>query len=81
MELKTIIEVNSDNENLHELLKEEDYNFKTKDIIVNLLEKKNPLKIEIITKNLLDFKIATNSIQKSLLTIEKVEKIIEDERI
>lgn len=79
MELKTIIQINSDDKDLYDLLSEEDFDFKTKDIIVNLFD--NPLKIEIITKNLLDFKIASNSIYKSLLTIEKVEKIIEDERV
>lgn len=56
------------------LLKEEDFNFKTKDILV-IVEKKNSI-VEILIKanSVLDLKIGTTAVIKSLEIIEKVIK-------
>lgn len=56
------------------LLKEEDFNFKTKDISI-LVEKNNSL-VEIIIKanSILDIKIGSTAVIKSLEIIDKVIK-------
>ena len=54
----------------YELLKEEDFDFKTKDILVDVKDEKN-LKIEIVCSSILDLKIASNALIKSLEIIEK----------
>lgn len=62
-----------DNNFFYKLLKEEDFDFKTKDILIKIEKEKN-LKVDIECNSVLDLKIATNALIKSLETIEKTLK-------
>ena len=57
-----------------ELLKEEDFDFKTKDIKVNI-ELKDQLELELETSSILDMKIGMTAIIKSLEVIDKTLEI------
>ena len=59
----------------YKLLKEEDFDFKTKDIKVDMKLLKSKINLDIICKNIIDLKIATNSIINSLNIIDKTKKI------
>ena len=58
----------------YELLKEEDFDFKTKDIKVNI-ELKDHLELELETSSILDMKIGMTAIIKSLEVIDKTLEI------
>ncbi len=57
------------------LLKEEDFDFRGRDIKVTL---KEPLNITLTTDSILNLKIGITSIIKSLEVISKTKKIIEN---
>ena len=54
------------------LLSQEDFDFKTKDIIVSINNEKNILNIKVICDSLIDLKIGSSSVMKSLEIIEKI---------
>lgn len=73
---KLTLDFNLDNEIYYKLLKEEDFDFKNKDIsVVVELTKDSKILIEISTNSILNLKIAESSIIKSLTVIEKTLKI------
>ena len=57
------------------LLLDENFDFKTKNILVNLEKQNNSIIINIICESLLDIKIANSAIIRSLEIIEKTLKI------
>jgi hypothetical protein len=57
------------------LLSDENFDFKTKNILVNLEKQNNSIIIDITCENLLDIKIANSAIIRSLEIIEKTLKI------
>jgi hypothetical protein len=57
------------------LLSDENFDFKTKNILVNLEKKNNSIIINITCESLLDIKIANSAIIRSLEIIEKTLKI------
>jgi len=63
------------NEIYFNLLNDEDFNFKSKNLIIkiNLVDKK--IKIDILTNSILNFKIASSALIKSLEIINKTLNI------
>ena len=59
----------------YKILSQENFNFKTKDIKVSIKKLKNRVKIVSNVKNILDLKIVTSTISKTLEVIEKTRKI------
>ena len=59
----------------YKILSQENFNFKTKDIKVSIKKLKNRIKIVSNVKNILDLKIVTSTISKTLEVIEKTRKI------
>ena len=59
----------------YKILSQENFNFKTKDIKVSIKKLKNRVKIVSSVKNILDLKIVTSTISKTLEVIEKTRKI------
>jgi len=57
------------------LLKEEDYDFKTKDIRVDINKCEKGVKVTLGCDNILDLKIGMNALIKSLETIDKTLKV------
>jgi len=57
------------------LLSEEDFDFKTKNILINISKTNNSINIDIICEKLLDLKIANSAIIRSLEIITKTLKI------
>jgi len=55
----------------YNLLKEEDFNFKTKDISLNILKVDDLIKVELSSNSVLELKIGTNALIKSLEIINK----------
>ena len=71
---KSIFDFKDLNETYYKLLKEEDFNFRTKKIKIEIkLEDK--LHCNIICDSILDLKIASNALMKSLETINKTLNI------
>jgi len=66
-----ILNFSSKNDLFYNLLVEEDFDFKTKDININFENKKDFIEVNFEVKSILDFKIASNAIIKSLEIIEK----------
>lgn len=61
-----------ENTNLYyKLLKEEDFDFKAKDIILNIRQNSDLIKVTLDCKTVLDFKIGVNALIKSLEVIDK----------
>lgn len=58
------------NDFYYKLLVEEDFDFKTKNIVIDIANEKS-LNVTIGCNNVLDLKIATNALIKSVETIEK----------
>lgn len=59
----------------YSLLSDENFDFKTKNIIVNIKKQNNSIIINITCESLLDIKIANSAIIRSLEIIEKTLKI------
>lgn len=60
----------------YNLLLEEDFEFKTKDISIDIEKvNKTELKVSILAKSVIDMKIAVNAFMKSLEVIEKTLNI------
>lgn len=57
------------------LLSDEDFEFKTKNILINISKNNTIIDIDIICTNLLDLKVANSAIIKSLEIITKTLKI------
>ncbi len=55
----------------YNLLKEEDFNFKTKEIKIELEKSLDMLYIRVNSNSLIDLKIGSSAVQKSLEIIEK----------
>jgi len=68
------LDFKKDNKIIYKLLKEEDYNFKTKNINIDISYKKI-VHINIEVETLIDLKIANNSLIQSLEIIQKTLKI------
>jgi len=68
------LDFKKDNKIIYKLLKEEDYNFKTKNINIDISYKKI-VYINIEVETLIDLKIANNSLIQSLEIIQKTLKI------
>jgi tRNA threonylcarbamoyladenosine modification (KEOPS) complex Pcc1 subunit len=68
------LDFKKDNKIIYKLLKEEDYNFKTKNINIDISYKKI-VQINIEVETLIDLKIANNSLIQSLEIIQKTLKI------
>ena len=62
------------NEFYYKLLKEEDFNFKNRDISFDIVLK-DSLEFELSVKSVLDMKIATSALIKSLEIIDKTLNI------
>jgi len=58
-----------------DLLKEEDFIFKTKDIFVNINFRENKIFLEIVAGSILDLKIGNSAVIKSLEIIDKTLEI------
>lgn len=63
------------NEIYFKLLFEEDYNFKTKDIKIEITKTDDDLLVMIFTNSVLDLKIATTALIKSLEIIDNTLNI------
>ncbi len=59
----------------YELLSEEDFEFKTKDILLDVKRKKDKVEIQIEADSVLDFKIGTSALIKSLEVITKTLEV------
>ena len=77
MKFETDFKLDFDNQtNLYfDLLKEEDYEFKTKDILIDIKKNLNTLDVNIKCNSVLDMKIGLNAFIKSLEIIEKTLKV------
>ena len=58
-----------------QLLQEEDFDFKTKDVKVTILEEDSSLIIDVEANSLLELKIGTSAVMKSLEIISKTLEI------
>ena len=65
------LDLEDKNEVYYNLLIEEDFDFKTKDITIDIKKEEDLLKVFFECDSLLDLKIATNAFVKSLEVIEK----------
>lgn len=64
------------NDEYYELLSNEDFNFKTKDIELNITKlNSGKIKVKFISNSIIDLKIASNSLIKSLEIIDKTYNI------
>lgn len=63
------------NEMFYSLLKEEDFDFKTKEILVKIEKLDEEIFVNLECSSVLDLKIATNALIKSLEIIEKTLNI------
>jgi hypothetical protein len=76
--MRSISQINLDlgdkNQTYFKLLKEEDFDFKTKDIKISV-ELKDQIEVQLETSSILDLKIATTALIKSLEVIEKTLKV------
>lgn len=72
MSIKTniLLDFKENNDLYYSLLKEEDYDFKTKNIKIDV-SKSDVVSVNVVCDSILDFKIATNSLVKSLEVIDK----------
>lgn len=73
MNLKTNFSLDLEDkcELFYRLLTEEDYDFKTKNIKVEILKEDNKVLINLESMSILDLKIATSAVIKSLEIIDK----------
>lgn len=60
---------------VHTLLLDEDFDFKNKDIVVDILKEKDCLNISVSCNSLIELKIANSAIIKSLEIIQKTWEI------
>lgn len=76
MIIKSNLSLNFDslNDFYFDLLKEEDFDFKTKDINI-LISKSDSIDVQILCNSVLEFKIASNALIKSLEVINKTLEI------
>jgi hypothetical protein len=72
MNVKTnLILDTKDSDLFYSLLSEEDFDFKTKDILISISREKDLILANIECSSILDLKIATNALVKSLEVINK----------
>lgn len=73
MKFISILKLDFENSNdlYYSLLKEEDYDFKTKDISIDVEKENDHILVSLVCNSILDLKIATNALIKSLEVIEK----------
>ena len=65
----------SNNKLYLDLLSEEDFDFKTKDINIEVSENNNKVEVSLICDSVLDLKIGTNALIKSLEVITKTLEV------
>ena len=68
---KHVLELGSLSETYFKLLSEEDYDFKTKEILVEIEKEDDSIIANIFTNSIVDLKIADSAFIKSLEVIEK----------
>ena len=73
MKLSTTYELDFGEKSLFyvNLLKEEDFDFKTKSVVVKISQKNSKVFIEVFADSLLELKVGTSSVMKSLEIISK----------
>jgi hypothetical protein len=59
----------------YKVLKEEDFDFKTKNIKINISKENNDIVINCIVDNFIEFKIASNAVMNSIEIINKTINI------
>lgn len=59
----------------YKVLKEEDFDFKTKNIKINISKESNDIVINCIVDNFIEFKIASNAVMNSIEIINKTINI------
>ena len=64
------LDFESENDLYYSLLKEEDFDFKTKDITIDVIRTEG-IDVNVVCGSVLELKIATNALIKSLEVIEK----------
>lgn len=70
------LDFKEDNETYYKLLKEEDFDFKTKNINISIDKtSKDNIKVEIMCDSVIDLKIANSALIKSLEVINKTLKV------
>ncbi len=72
---KFLLDVKENNDIYFNLLSQEDFDFKTKKITVDVSKENDAVAVRIDTNSVLDLKIATNALIKSLEVIDKTLKI------
>jgi len=72
---KFSLELGSEVDLYFNLLSDEDFDFKTKNILINISKNNTSINIDITCNSLLDLKIANSAIIKSLEIITKTLKI------
>jgi len=70
-----VLDFKDKNELYFNLLLEEDFNFKTKNINIDFLMLNDKINVKFMVNNILDLKIAMNAIIKSLEIIDKTLNI------
>jgi len=79
MKLNFVLDLDFEEENnlYYKLLKNEDFDFKTKDIAIIIAQnsKDNKIKVEFEVNSVIDLKIASTAVIKSLEIINKTLKI------
>lgn len=69
------LDLGKQSETYFNLLSNEDFDFKTKKILINITKSKNTIEVDISCNSILDLKIANSAIIRSLEIIEKTLKI------
>ena len=72
---KFLLDVKGNNDIYFNLLSQEDFDFKTKKITVDVSKENDAVAVRIDTNSVLDLKIATNALIKSLEVIDKTLKV------
>ena len=72
---KFLLDVKENNDIYFSLLSEEDFDFKTKKIKIDVSKENDAVAVRIDANSVLDLKIATNALIKSLEVIDKTLKI------
>ena len=72
---KFLLDVKENNDIYFNLLSQEDFDFKTKKISIDVSKESDVVAVRIDTNSVLDLKIATNALIKSLEVIDKTLKV------
>ena len=72
---KFLLDVKENNDIYFSLLSKEDFDFKTKKITIDVSKENDAVAVRIDTNSVLDLKIATNALVKSLEVIDKTLRI------